>query len=227
MISPQTTCVEGLMIQSDLAFCLVTGILLMLLVVLSRWLCRGGKIAPAATKTPSAKRDPKPFAGLTQKPDCPACEQEAGFHLSAAPSVPPPCMIFTRGRHRHVETTGHCCPQTSCAYHGRVGLGNIRANGHPNGRRWRQLVCLGCHGYCLETVGMPLPGKQMEPDTLVWAIAALTEGRGIRAVARVFAVAPNTVLRGLGEAAEPLEGFARSLLHDMDVEQVQMDALFA
>jgi hypothetical protein len=23
-----------------------------------------------------------------------------------------------------------------------VGWGNIRANGHPNGRRWRQLVCL-------------------------------------------------------------------------------------
>jgi hypothetical protein len=69
------------MMQSDLAFSLVAAVVLMLLVALSRWLWRGGKAVPAATKLPRAQRDPKPFAGLTQKPDCPACEQEAGVHL--------------------------------------------------------------------------------------------------------------------------------------------------
>jgi hypothetical protein len=210
----------------DLDFSPFVYVFLMLLVLLFQRIWCGGKRAPAGPNPPKPQRGPKPCAGFTLRPDCELCEQ----HVRSQPqttSAPPPRMRFTQGRHRHVNTAGHFCPHSACAYHGRVGLGNIRANGHPNGRRWRQLVCLGCHGYCLETVGMPLPGKQMEPDTLVWAIAALTEGRGIRAVARVFAVAPNTVLRGLGEAAEPLEGFARSLLHDMDVEQVQMDALFA
>jgi transposase-like protein len=214
------------MMPSDLAFSLVTGVVLMLLVVLSHWLWRGGKAAPAATKTPQARRDPTPFAGLTRKPLCEACEQGAGSHLPA-PGAPPPHMTFTRGRRRHIDTTGHFCPHATCAYHGRVDWGNIRANGHPGGRRWRQLVCLGCRGYFLETLGTPFHAKQVAPDKLVWAIAALAEGLGIRAVARVFEVDPNTVLGWLVEATDHLETFSRSFLHDMDVEQVQMDELFA
>jgi transposase-like protein/IS1 family transposase len=136
-------------------------------------------------------------------------------------------MIFPRGRRRHIATTAHFCPQATCAYHGRVGWGNIRANGHPNGRRWRQLVCLSCKRHFLETHGTLFHGKQVDPDTLVWAIAALAEGLGIRAVARVFEVDPNTVLTWLVEAAEHLEAFSRYFLHKVDVEQVQMDELFA
>jgi hypothetical protein len=61
----------------------------------------------------------------------------------------------------------------------------------------------------------------------VWAIAALAEGLGIRAVARVFEVDPNTVLGWLVEAAEHLEAFTHYHLHDLHIEQVQMDELFA
>jgi IS1 family transposase len=108
-----------------------------------------------------------------------------------------------------------------------VGWGNIRANGHPNGRRWRQLVCLSCQRHFLETHGTPLHGKQVEPEKLVGAMAALAEGLGLRAVARVFAVDPNTVLSWLVEAAEHLEAFSHYFLRDVHVEQVQMDELFA
>jgi IS1 family transposase len=61
----------------------------------------------------------------------------------------------------------------------------------------------------------------------VWAIAALPEGLGIRAVARVFETDPNTVLDWLVEAADHLEAFSRHVLRDIDVEQVQLDELFA
>jgi transposase-like protein len=88
-------------------------------------------------------------------------------------------------------------------------------------------VCLGCHGYFLETLGTPFHGKQVDPDKLVWAITALAEGLGIRAVARVFEVDPNTVLGWLVEAAEHLEAFSRYHVHDLHVDQVQMDELFA
>jgi transposase-like protein/IS1 family transposase len=213
--------------RSDLVFALVVGIVFMLLVILSRRLCRGGT-TPVATKPPRAKCDPTPFAGFTRKPDCPICEQDAESPPTAlTPTAPPPRMMFTRGRHRHVDTIGHFCPQATCAYHGRVGWGNIRANGHPNGRRWRQLVCLSCKRHFLETHGTPFHSKQVEPDKLVWAIAALAEGLGIRAVARVFESDPNTILGWLVEAADHLEAFSRHVLHDLDVEQVQMDELFA
>ncbi|HEY5871320.1 MAG TPA: hypothetical protein VI542_38080 [Candidatus Tectomicrobia bacterium] len=214
--------------RCDPIYALVVGVVLMLLVVVSRWRCRSGKSIPAATKPPRATHEPKPFAGLTRKPDCPACEQETGLQPSvSAPNAPPLRMTFTRGRHRHVETSGHFCPQATCSYHGRVGWGNIRANGHPNGRRWRQLVCLSCKRHFLETHGTPFHSKQVEPDKLVWAIAALAEGLGIRAVARVFETDPTTVLCWLVAAAEHLEAFSRHFVHDLDVEQVQMDELFA
>jgi len=62
---------------------------------------------------------------------------------------------------------------------------------------------------------------------LVWAVGALAEGLGIRAVARVFEVDPNTVLQWLVEAAAHLRTFSQYFLHDIRVTQVQLDALFA
>jgi transposase-like protein/IS1 family transposase len=217
---------EGLIMQFDLTFYLFAWVLLILLALLFCRFWQGGQRAPAVPTPPKRKREPKPFAGYTHKPECEWCEQQVQLP-QPAPGAPPPRMRFARGRRRQVETSGHFCPHATCSYHGRVDFGNIRANGHPNGRRWRQLVCLGCHGYFLETLGTPFHGKQVAPDKLVWAIAALAEGLGIRAVARVFEVDPNTVLGWLVEAAEHLEAFSRSHLHDLHVDQVQMDELFA
>jgi len=72
-----------------------------------------------------------------------------------------------------------------------------------------------------------LHGKRVSPDKLVWAIGALAEGLGIRAVARVFEVDPNTVLQWLVEAAAHLRTFSQYFLHDIRVTQVQLDELFA
>ena len=70
-------------------------------------------------------------------------------------------------------------------------------------------------------------GKRVAPDLLVWAVGALAEGLGIRAVARVFEVDPNTVLQWLVEATGQLTAFSQYFLHDVHVTQVQLDELFA
>jgi IS1 family transposase len=126
-----------------------------------------------------------------------------------------------------VETSQHFCPYPDCAYQGWVGLGTLCANGHPSGAPWRQLHCSSCKGYFLETHGTPLHGKRVPVDVLVWAVGALAEGLGIRAVARVFEVDPNTVLAWLVEAADHATAFSRYFLHDVRVTQVQLDELFA
>jgi hypothetical protein len=61
--------------RSDLAVSLVVGVLLILLVLLPRWLWRHGKVALAPTKPTRAQRQPKPFAGLTRRPECEMCDQ--------------------------------------------------------------------------------------------------------------------------------------------------------
>jgi transposase-like protein/IS1 family transposase len=126
-----------------------------------------------------------------------------------------------------VDTSGQFCPQPHCAYYGWVGRGNLRANGYPNGGRWRQFQCRSCKQYFLETHGTPLHGKRVLPEMLVWAVGAVAEGLGIRAVARVFAVDPNTVLHWVTEVADQAAAFSRYFLHDVRVTQVQLDELFA
>ena len=175
---------------------------------------------------PKRDREPQPFAGLTIKPHCDVCA-----HVSDprphAPSAPPPRIIMTRGRRRQVDTSMHFCPNPDCAYRGWVGWGNLRANGHPSGGPWRQLLCIACRGYFLETLGTLFYGKRTSVELIVRVIACLGEGLGIRGTARVFEVDPDTVLQWLVEAAEQLRTYSRHVLHDVRVRQVQLDELFA
>jgi transposase-like protein/IS1 family transposase len=171
-------------------------------------------------------QDPKTFPGLTHKPHCAACEQAAVLG-DPVPAVPPPRIISPQGRPRQVDTSTHFCPYPYCQYYGWAGLGNLRANGHPGDGRWRQLHCTACQKYFQETHGTPLHGKRIAPERLVWAVGALAEGLGIHAVARVFAVDPNTVLAWLVEVADHTAAFSRHFLHDVHATQVQLDELFA
>src|SRR6266568_7254847 len=88
---------------------------------------------------PKRSRTPTPFACLTTKPHCDACEH-APAPRPQAPSAPPPRLVRTRGRRRQVDTSTHFCPNPDCVYRGWVGWGNLRANGHPSGGPWRQLL---------------------------------------------------------------------------------------
>src|SRR5712664_178004 len=175
---------------------------------------------------PKRHRAPTPFAGLATKPHCDACEPGTDSRPQA-PSTPPPRIVPTRGRRRQVDTSTHFCPNPDCAYRGWVGWGNLRANGHPNGGSWRQLLCIACRRYFLESLGTIFHGKCASVDLIVRVIACLAEGLGIRGTARVFEVGPNTVLGWLVDAAEQLRAFSQHFLHDVRVRQMQLDELFA
>ena len=98
-----------------------------------------GRTTPRPAKAPRKRsHDLKPFPGLTRKPPCAACAQ-AHAPGPQPPGCPPPRLVPTRGRPRQVDTSSHFCPHANCDSRGWVGLGNISANGHPNGGPWRQL----------------------------------------------------------------------------------------
>jgi len=171
-------------------------------------------------------KEPKPFLGLTHKPSCEACTQGVESRREP-PCAPPPPLVSTRGRQRHVDTAHHFCPDPDCRYGGWLGLGNISSNGHPSGGPWRQLYCSRCQGYFLETHGTLFHGKRASVELIVRVIACLAEGLGIRGTARVFEIDPNTVLGWLVEAAEHLRAFAQYFLRDLHLTQVQLDELYA
>ncbi|MCP4543879.1 MAG: hypothetical protein GY832_42740, partial [Chloroflexi bacterium] len=127
------------------------------------------------------KRSPEEFKGLTKKPVCELC---AAAEDQETPSLrkPPPLIEQKRGRPRKVDTDQQYCPDESCEYYGWSGRGNIRANGHPGGGQWRQLHCVVCETYFLETKGTTFYGKRLLAKLMLRAVAALAEGLGIRAV---------------------------------------------
>ena len=187
-------------------------------------------VTPAEPKLLKPKRhrshEPKPFEGLTHKPPCALCARDTASPQSPPP-VPPDRMPPTNRRPREVDTSRHFCPHAGCAYRGWLGFGNLRANGQPSGRPWRQFHCTSCNGYFLETHGTLFHGKQAAVDLIVRVVACLAEGLGIRATARVFEVDANTVLHWLAEAAEQLRAFSAYFLCKLHLEQLQLDELYA
>jgi IS1 family transposase len=184
--------------------------------------------APSVPVKPKRKRSPEPkaFEGLTHKPHCVLCAQETG-ETTPPPPVRPDPMPRTNRRPRTVDTSMHFCPHNNCDYRGWLGLNNLRANGHPNGGPWRQCQCTACEGYFPEHHGTLFHGKHAEVDLIVRVLACLAEGLGIRATARVFEVAPTTVLQWLVEAAEQLRAFSAYFLCNLHLEQLQLDELYA
>ena len=165
-------------------------------------------IAPSKPPRHTRSKEPKPFAGLTQRPQCVLCEHEAA-HPHAPPPAPPEPMPPTNRRPRTVDTSMHFCPHSGCDYRGWLGLGNLRANGHPSGGPWRQFQCTSCEGYFPEHHGTIFHGKQVAVELMVRVLACLAEGLGIRATARVFEVAPNTVLAVAGGSGRATPCFFR------------------
>jgi IS1 family transposase len=192
-----------------------------------------GVTAPAVPAEPKPleprrrrSTEPTAFDGLTKKPPCARCEQAVTLP-QAPPAVPPAPMLPTHRRPREIDTSQHFCPHWGCDYRGWLGLGNLRANGHPSGGPWRQFHCTACKGYFLETHGTLFHSKQAAVELIVRVLACLAEGLGIRATARVFEVDANTVLHWLVEAAEQLRTFSAHFLCNLHLEQLQLDELYA
>src|ERR671926_1904601 len=162
---------------------------------------------PPQVKRKRSKR-PKPFAGLTQRPYCALCAHETNHPEPQPPRRPVPMTPPIR-RPRVIDTSRHFCPHAGCDYQGWLGLGNLRANGHPNGGQWRQFHCTACKGYLPEHHGTLFHGKRVSVDLTVHVIGCLAEGLGIRGTTRVFEADPNTVLGWLVQAADQLRAFSR------------------
>ncbi len=125
----------------------ILGLLWLCIILHSLWPSRGALSPrpPAAPVPPKCKHkranEPQPFEGLLKKPHCAACE-----HAANPPPPPrrPEPMPPTNRRPRVIDTSMHFCPHAGCDYRGWLGLGNLRANGHPSGGPWRQLYCRSC-----------------------------------------------------------------------------------
>ena len=165
--------VQGHVIMSPnpLFYTLLLVALVMIYLLIILWCDHDATPVRATPVTPhkprrKRSRELKPFTGYIHQPLCEACEIGTETRPQA-PGAPPPLIVLTRGQPRPVETHHHFCPDPACVYHDWLGRGNIRANGHPGGQPWRQLQCLSCHGYFVETHGTIFHGKRSSPELIV------------------------------------------------------------
>jgi hypothetical protein len=155
----------------------VWGLLWLLVMLHYAWpsRCATAPGTPAQPIRPRRQRskEPKPFAGLTPKPPCTLCE-----HATAQPRPPvrPAPMPPTTRRPRVIATLMHFCPHDGCAYRGWLGLGHLRAHGHPRGGPWRQCFCTSCTGDFLDTPGTIFHGTRVPVDLIVHVIGGVAAG---------------------------------------------------
>jgi hypothetical protein len=107
-----------------------------------------------------------------------------------------------------------------------------RAGQYPSqwtswGGAWRQFHGVACDTGFLQTHGTLLHRKTHSVEVIVRVVAAMAEGLGVGAVARVFDVDPNTVRTWLSLAADQLAAFFCALLHDVHITQVRLDEFCA
>ena len=139
---------------------------------------RGAQRPPPATPLkPKRHRStaPKACEGLTHKPHWALCERDTASPQEP-PTVPPDPMAPTHRRPREIDPARHFCPHAGGEYRGWLGLGKLRANGHPRGGPWRQVPCPACPGYFLETPGTLCHSKQAAVELIVRVVAGLAEG---------------------------------------------------
>jgi IS1 family transposase/transposase-like protein len=172
-----------------------------------------------------ALAESRSLPGLARRPVCAECEADAE-QKEEAPSPPPRWPGSKRGRRQAVTPTWQYCDDPECEYYGWPGLGNLRANGFPNGGRWRQWHCQACRQFFIETRGTPLYRRPVAPKLIHQVLTALAEGLSLEATARLFEVEPETVAQWLALAANHFEALSAYLSQNLDIAQVQLDDLY-
>jgi IS1 family transposase len=136
------------------------------------------------------------------------------------------------GRPRTIPTGHKCCPHEGCLAYGRLGDDPIHdivgcgtyTTAHGEVRQMYQ--CNVCRQPFSETAGTPFFGLKTPIQTVCIALQELAEGLGIRAVARIHGVKPDTVLEWLKKAGQHCEMLSAYMMQDLNVTQVQLDELW-
>jgi IS1 family transposase len=173
------------------------------------------------------KNKSRPFPFPTKRPECPLCKAEEGSLSSEATPEPPPLIPHKRGRRHSIYTDRCFCPNNDCEYYGWFARGNICSNGHPNSGKWRQLKCIVCKTYFMETEGTIFYCSKVSPDKMIFALKVMAEGLGIQSTARILDLDVNTVQDWLKQGSEHMEAVSNYLMRELNLSQVQVDELWS
>jgi IS1 family transposase len=136
------------------------------------------------------------------------------------------------GRPRTIKTDHLCCPHEECSScgvlgphpdHDIVGFGTYTT---VHGEKRQLCLCNVCGQPFSETAGTPFFGLKTPMKTVCIALNELAEGLGVRAVARIHGVEPETILDWLRKAGQHCARLSECMMQDLELSQVQLDELW-
>jgi len=160
--------------------------------------------------------------------------QEAPSAITAPGTVEGTTQPLPRGpgRPRTIPTDHLCCPHEDCSSCGIFGPHpdhDIVGNGTyttAHGEKRQMYLCQVCEQPFSETAGTPFFGLKTPMRTVCIALNELAEGLGVRAVARIHHVEPDTVLEWLRKAGQHCKAVSAYMMQELELSQVQLDELW-
>ena len=164
----------------------------------------------------------------------PASSEEASSATAAQGAAEESIQPTRRGpgRPRTIPTDHVCCPNEKCSSfgilgphpdHDIVGRGTYTT---VHGEKRQMYECQACGQPFSETAGTPFFGLKTPMKTVCIALNELAEGLGVRAVARIHHIEPDTVLDWLRKAGQHCEQVSEYMMQELELSQVQLDELW-
>lgn len=134
-----------------------------------------------------------------------------------------------RGRKPKYNLENEACPNLECSLYGQTGKGNIVSNGTiktKQGENRAKFLCKACGGSFCSRTGTIFYDLRTPEEKVILALKLLVKGMPLRGVADVLEVKLDTVRHWLKVAAEHSEKVSEMLLKELNVSQVELDALW-
>ena len=124
-------------------------------------------------------------------------------------------------------TAYSCCSNPLCSDFGKYNLGNISFRAFYGKNHDKELLyCKTCGKRFAATRGSPLFGAHLTAEQVHQIIHHAAEGVGVRASARLLGLSTNTINQAIVRVGEHCKIVYRSLMQDLQMNEVQLDELW-
>lgn len=121
-----------------------------------------------------------------------------------------------------MELVDRWCDNTNCPDYGKLGAGNLKPFSHVE-RRYRCSTCRRTSGLDKHTFFETIRSPR---NTVLQALALLSERNSLRATARLTRHSPNRVLNWLALAGQHGATVGSAMIRGLSLTQVQVDELW-
>ena len=125
-----------------------------------------------------------------------------------------------------IDLNNYFCPNPDCKDHGVRGLGNITTSTRYGKNKTNLLRCKTCNQRFSENRNTIFMHSNYSRETIRSIILAIAECNSIRGTARILSLDKDGVNRVVLKAGEHCKTILKDLIHDLHLNECQLDELW-